>query len=192
MALIRWEPVPMNRLITSLFDTPTGFTPPARRFAPATDIVETDTHYVLRADLPGVAEQDLKVELDGDVLTISGERRSQAEQRAGGYVRYERSTGSFRRSVRLPEGVDADAIEANFERGVLEVSIPKPTPVTPRSIAIKVGSAPTVIAIERGVARSGLGTVTSRTPRSKLASIASASTPSGMRTERRKLPVLRS
>jgi HSP20 family protein len=135
----------MNRLFTSLFDTPTGLTPPARRFAPATDIVESDTHYILRADLPGVAEEDLKVQLDGDVLTISGERRSQSEQRHGGYVRYERSTGSFRRSVRLPEGVDADAIEANFDRGVLEVTVPKPERVTPRSIAITVGSAPKAI-----------------------------------------------
>lgn len=132
----------MNRLFTSLFDTPTGLTPAARRFAPATDIVESDTHYILRADLPGVAEEDLSVQLDGDVLTISGERRSQSEQRQGGYVRYERSSGSFRRSVRLPEGVDADRIEANFDRGVLEVTVPKPERATPRSIAITVGSAP--------------------------------------------------
>jgi HSP20 family protein len=135
----------MNRLFTSLFDTPTGLTPPARRFAPATDIVESDTHYILRADLPGVAEEDLSLQLDGDVLTISGERRSQSEQRRGGYVRYERSSGSFRRSVRLPEGVDGDAIEANFDRGVLEVSVPKPERVAPRSIAITVGSAPKAI-----------------------------------------------
>ena len=145
MALIRWEPVPMNRLFTSLFDTPTGLTPAARGFAPATDIVESDTHYILRADLPGVAEGDLQVQLDGDVLTIAGERRSQSEQRHGGYVRYERSSGSFRRSVRLPEGVDADAIEASFDRGVLEVTVPKPERVSPRSIAITVGSAPKAI-----------------------------------------------
>ena len=136
----------MNRLFTSLFDTPTGFAaPPARRFTPATDIVESDTHYILRADLPGVAEEDLSVKLDGDVLTISGKRGSQSEQRQGGYVRYERSSGSFRRSVRLPEGVDADAIEANFDRGVLEVTVPKPERVVPRSIAITVGSAPKAI-----------------------------------------------
>jgi HSP20 family protein len=131
----------MNRLFTSLFDTPTGFAPPARRFAPATDIVESDTHYILRADLPGVAEEDLSVKLDGDLLTISGQRGSKSEQRQGGYVRYERSTGSFRRSVRLPEGVDGDAIEANFDRGVLEVTVPKPERITPRSIAVTVGSA---------------------------------------------------
>ena len=160
MALIRWEPVPMNRLFTSLFDTPTGLTPPARRFAPATDIVETETEYILRADVPGVAEEDLSVTLDGDVLTISGERRSQSEQRQGGYVRYERSTGSFRRSVRLPEGVDADAIQASFDRGVLEVTVPKPERVTPRSIAINVGSAPKAIdASEPAVAGEDSATV---------------------------------
>jgi len=135
----------MNRLFTSLFDTPTGLVPPTRRFAPATDIVESDTHYILRADLPGVAEEDLSVTLEDDVLTISGERRSQLEQRRGGYVRYERTAGSFRRSVRLPEGVDADGIEAHFDRGVLEVTVPKPERVAPRSIAISVGSTPKAI-----------------------------------------------
>ena len=145
MALIRWEPVPMNRLFTSLFDTPTGASAPVRRFAPATDVVESDTHYILRVDLPGVAEEDLSVQLDGDVLTISGERRSQSEQRGSGYVRYERSSGRFRRSVRLPEGIDGSAIEANFDRGVLEVTVPKPERVSPRSIAITVGSAPRAV-----------------------------------------------
>src|SRR5579875_3651423 len=123
MALIRWEPVPMNRLFTSLFDTPTG-------------IVESDTHYIVRADLPGVSEDDLSVTLDDDVLTITGERRAQSERREGGYVRYERASGRFSRSVRLPEGVDADAITARIDRGVLEVTVPKPERVTPRTIAI--------------------------------------------------------
>jgi HSP20 family protein len=156
MALTRWEPVPMNRLITSLFDTPTGFAPPARRFVPATDIVETDTHYVLRADLPGVAEEDLSIELERDVLTVAGQRRERSEQRSGGYVRYERSTGSFRRSVRLPEGIDADAIEATFDLGVLEISIRKPERSMPRSITISSGSGARAIdAAERPSARRG-------------------------------------
>src|SRR5579875_630589 len=145
MALIRWEPVPMNRLFTSLFDTPTGLAAPARRFAPPTDIVESDTHYIVRADLPGVSEDDLSVTLDDDVLTITGERRAQSERREGGYVRYERASGRFSRSVRLPEGVDADAITARIDRGVLEVTVPKPERVTPRTIAITTGSAPQAI-----------------------------------------------
>ena len=147
MALIRWEPVPVNRLFNSLFDTPTTASPargisvaPARRFAPATDLVESDTHYILRADLPGVSEDDISVELDGNVLSISGERKSQSEEHGRGYHRYERSSGGFRRSVRLPEGVDGDAIEANFDRGVLEVTVPKPESVGPHKVAISVGT----------------------------------------------------
>ena len=145
MALIRWEPVPVNRLFTSLFDTPTVAAAPslARRFAPATDLIESDTHYIVRADLPGLSEDDINVELDGNVLSISGERRAEHESRTGGYYRFERSSGSFRRSVRLPEGADGNAIEANFDRGVLEVSVPKPEQVKPHKVAITVGhSAP--------------------------------------------------
>jgi HSP20 family protein len=142
MALVRWEPVPMNRLINSLFDSATtpasGVTP--RRWLPATDLIESETHYVLRADLPGVSEDDISVELDHDVLTISGERKAQQQERKGGYVRVERATGSFRRSLRLPEGVDAEAITAGFDRGVLEVSVPKPEQPKPRKVQITVGS----------------------------------------------------
>jgi HSP20 family protein len=142
MALIRWEPVPMNRLINSLFDSATtpasGVTP--RRWLPATDLIESETHYVLRADLPGVSEDDITVQLDNDVLTISGERKAEQEDRKAGYHRVERTSGSFRRSLRLPGGVDAEAITARFDRGVLEVSVPKPEQPKPRKVQITVGS----------------------------------------------------
>ena len=148
MSLIRWEPVPMNRLINSLFDSAT--TPASgvstRRWLPATDLIESETHYVLRADLPGVSEDDISIELDHDVLTISGERKAETREQTGGYVRIERVSGSFRRSVRLPEGVDAEAITAGFDRGVLEVSVPKPEQPKPRKVQITVGAtAPTAI-----------------------------------------------
>jgi HSP20 family protein len=146
MALIRWEPVPVHRLFNSLFDTPTLQTGGTRRWLPATDLMESDTHYLLRADLPGVAEEDIHVELDGDQLTISGERKSEHEERRNGFYRVERSSGSFRRSVRLPEGVDPEGITATFDRGVLEVSVPKPEQVKPRKVQITVGpgSAPAI------------------------------------------------
>ena len=140
MALIRWEPVPMNRLFNSLFDTPTVQNAGTRRWLPATDVVESDTHYVLRADLPGVSESDINVELDHNVLTISGERKSEQEDRKPGYYRVERTSGSFRRSVRLPEGVEADAITATFDRGVLEVTVPKPAQAQPHKVQITVGA----------------------------------------------------
>lgn len=140
MALIRWEPVPMNRLFNTLFDTPTIQAAPARRFAPATDLIESDTHYVLRADLPGMSEQDVNVELDGRILTVSGERKSEHEDRKQGYHRVERSYGSFRRSVRLPEGVEADAITATFDKGVLEISVAKPEQPQPHKVQITVAT----------------------------------------------------
>ena len=140
MALIRWEPVPVHRLFNTLFDTPTVASAPARRFAPATDLIESDSHYILRADLPGLSEDDVNVELDGNVLTVSGERRSESEDRKAGYHRVERSYGSFRRSVRLPEGVDAEAITATFDKGVLEITVPKPEAAKPHKVQIAVGS----------------------------------------------------
>src|SRR5579862_9223618 len=132
MALIRWEPArelqtlqqEVNRLFGSFFDTPGA--PVAgngtlRRWIPAMDLVEDDEHYVLRADLPGLAEEDVKIEFEDNVLTVSGERRSESEERGKGYVRTERAFGSFARSLTLPTGIDPAAIEATFKNGVLEI-----------------------------------------------------------------------
>jgi HSP20 family protein len=156
MALIRWEPArelqsiqqEMNRLFGTVFDGPeggpgTGVT--IRRWIPAMDLVEDDGHYVLRADLPGLSEDDVKIELEGDVLTISGERASEHEQSREGYHRVERASGSFARSLTLPEGIDPESIEAGFDKGVLEVRIPKPQERKPHRVAIKVGEKGTVI-----------------------------------------------
>lgn len=141
MALIRWEPVPVNRFFNSFFDTPT--VAPARglrRWTPAVDVIENSSGYTLRADLPGLSEKDITVELESNVLTVSGERRSEHEERTGGYYRLERSSGSFRRALALPEGVNPEAITAQFENGVLEVTVPKPAQPAPRKVAITVGS----------------------------------------------------
>ena len=152
MALVRWEPVrelsslqsEMNRLFNTFFDSPTT-TPPGgnggsvRRWLPAMDLVETDTHFVLRADLPGLSDEDVAIELEDNVLTVTGERKAEHEDKREGFYRMERSFGQFRRSLTLPEGVDADAIEAHFDKGVLEVRIPKPEERKPRRVAIHVG-----------------------------------------------------
>lgn len=145
MAIIRWEPArelnslqqEVNRVFGSFFDAPAGDAAFARRWVPAMDLVEDGDHYVLRADLPGLGEEDVSIELDDRVLTVSGERRSETEQRREGYHRVERATGSFSRSLTLPEGVDPEAIEASFDKGVLEVRIPKPAEHKPRRVAIK-------------------------------------------------------
>jgi HSP20 family protein len=148
MALIRWEPVrelgtfqnDVNRLFNSFFTTPTFANGAAlRRWVPAMDLVENGGEYVLRADLPGLSESDVNIEFDKNVLTISGERKSEHEERKAGYYRVERSSGSFRRSLALPEGVDPESIKATFENGVLEVTVPKPELHTARKVQITVG-----------------------------------------------------
>jgi HSP20 family protein len=151
MALIRWEPVrelhtmqnEMNRLFNTFFESPTpgngGGQAVARRWIPAMDVVETEDHFVLRADLPGLSESDVKIELEENVLTVSGERKSEHEQKGEGYYRVERSFGTFSRSLTLPDGVDADGIQANFNNGVLEVRIPKPEQQKPRKVQISLG-----------------------------------------------------
>jgi HSP20 family protein len=157
MALIRWEPVRELQTVQSLFNTLFDSTTPngnrglaVRRWVPAMDVVQTDDHYVLRADLPGLSESDVNVEVDHNVLTISGERKSEHEQRNKSYYRVERASGSFSRSLTLPEGVDADAIEASFDNGVLEVRIPKPEQPTPRKVQISVGGAAKTIESTEG------------------------------------------
>jgi HSP20 family protein len=130
----------MNRLFNGFFDAPRAANGNGR-FLPATDLVETDEHFVLRADLPGLAQEDVAIELEDNVLTISGERKAEHEQRDEGYYRIERAYGQFSRSLTLPEGVDAEGIVANFDRGVLEVKIPKPEQRKPHRVTIGVGGA---------------------------------------------------
>ena len=158
MALVRWEPVrelnslqtEMNRLFSTFFDTPApaGNGGALRRWIPAMDLVETEDHFVVRADLPGLDEADIKIELEDNVLTISGERRSEHEEGKEGFYRVERAFGRFARTLTLPEGVDPDSVNANFEKGVLEVRIPKPEQRKPRRVAITVGDQPTTIEAE--------------------------------------------
>jgi HSP20 family protein len=141
MALVRWEPMreltslqgEMNRLFNSFFEDNGGST---RRWAPAMDLIDKKDHLVLRADLPGLSEDDVRIEVQDRVLTISGERKSENEQERDGYYRMERAYGSFSRSVTLPDGVDADRIDASFDKGVLEVRIPKPEERRPQRVEI--------------------------------------------------------
>jgi HSP20 family protein len=144
MTIVRWEPLrelgslqnEMNRLFNTVFDTPQPAGSPLRRWMPAMDLVETDDRFVLRADLPGLAEDDIKIEFDDGTLTVSGERKAEHEAKSEGYYRVERAFGSFSRSLTLPQGVDAEAVTARFDRGVLEISIPKPEERKPRRIEI--------------------------------------------------------
>ena len=154
MTIVRWEPLrelsslqsEMNRLFNSAFDAPSGASGAAlRRWVPAMDLVETGDQFLLRADLPGMSEEDIDIELEDGTLTVSGERKSEHEERQEGFHRVERSFGAFSRSLTLPKGVDADGVSASFDRGVLEVRIPKPEERKPRKITIGGGSEPKTI-----------------------------------------------
>ena len=145
MTIVRWEPLrefstlqnEMNRLFNSVFDTPTaGNGGTLRRWMPAMDLVESGDHFVLRADLPGLSEEDVKIELEDTTLTISGERAAEHESKDEGYYRLERAFGAFSRTLQLPKGIDPEAVSAAFDRGVLEVRIPKPEERKPRRISI--------------------------------------------------------
>lgn len=92
---------------------------------PAVDVSETDKAYEITAELPGMDEKNVEVKVANGILTIKGEKQEEKEEKKKDYYRRERSFGSFERSFQVPEGVDADKIEASFKKGVLSVTLPK-------------------------------------------------------------------
>jgi HSP20 family protein len=132
--LLRPEPfsTDFNRLFNSLWEQPAV----SQRWVPEMDLVETEDHYLLKADLPGMKRDDVAIEWGDGTLTISGERNAEYERKEKGFFRLERSFGKFSRSLTLPEGIDPDKIQAEFHDGVLEVRIPKPEERKPRRIAV--------------------------------------------------------
>ena len=140
MALVV-NPQPFTRDVDRLFDAFFGGQGESRRWVPQMDLVEAEDHFVLKADLPGLDESDVSIEVQDGTLTISGERQAEHEQSERGWYRIERSFGSFSRSLTLPDRVDPDGIAASFDRGVLEVRIPKPEEHKPRRVQIKAGGA---------------------------------------------------
>ena len=145
MAILRWDPTrelsslqsEMNRVFSTFFDSPANQPAGAGGvWLPAMDLSENGDSYVLHADLPGMSEDQVQIELEDNVLTISGERRLEGPKSDGGYLRTERARGSFARSLTLPAGVDPERIEAKFQNGVLELHIPKPEERKPRRISI--------------------------------------------------------
>ncbi|HEV2874572.1 MAG TPA: Hsp20/alpha crystallin family protein [Thermoleophilaceae bacterium] len=139
MALVV-NPQPFSRDVDRLFDAFFGGEREARRWVPQMDLVEAEDHFVLKADLPGLDDGDVSIEVQDGTLTISGERKAEHESRERGWYRIERAFGSFSRSLTLPDRVDPDRISANFDRGVLEVRIPKPEEHKPRRVEIKAGA----------------------------------------------------
>ncbi len=144
MTIVRWEPLrelgslqtEMNRLFNTAFEGPATGNGGNRRWTPAMDLVETEDHFVLRADLPGMSESDVTIELEDNVLTVAGERKAEHEEKREGFYRVERAFGRFSRSLTLPKGIDPEGVTAQFGSGVLEVRVPKPEQRKPRKITI--------------------------------------------------------
>ena len=142
--LVRWDPF---REVTSLrddmerlFDSVYGRYPRERSefsWAPPLDVEETDAGIVIRAEVPGMKKDDIKISLTGDTLCISGERRHEAEQKERTFHRIERAYGRFMRMLVLPTDVDGEKVKAAYKDGVLELSLPKSEKAKARDIAIE-------------------------------------------------------
>lgn len=112
-----------------LFDVDPGWRlrMPVGPAMPATDLVEHDKEFEITAELPGMEEKDIEINVTRDMLTVKGEKREEKEEKKKDYYMSERSYGSFHRSFRLPDGVDRDKIDAKYEKGVLTITLPKTT-----------------------------------------------------------------
>jgi HSP20 family protein len=141
MNITRWEP--FRELEDAFRQYSPLFGRSLRRFeegnwTPVADISETDKEYVIKAELPEVKREDLKITLDGGMLTISGERRHEKEHKDENELRVESFYGTFSRSFSLPDNVDAASIRAEQKDGVVRVRIPKAKAETSKPISIEV------------------------------------------------------
>ena len=144
MNLVRFEPWSLFDLMQRDFDRfagrPAGRTDVETQvadWAPAVDIVEEKDRFLLRADGPGVAAEDIEINMEDGVLTVAGERHTEKHEDAEGMRRFERVSGRFYRRFSLPETADAEGIKARSANGILEVAIPKLPEVQPRRITVE-------------------------------------------------------
>jgi HSP20 family protein len=142
MALVRWNPISdlaaleINRLDRMFADL---YSEGTRGWVPPVDIYETENHeVVIKAELPDVKKEDIRVTFENDVLTIAGERKQEETVRREDFSRVERRHGSFSRAFTLPATVDASAIEATYKDGVLTIRLPRREEAKPKQIAVNV------------------------------------------------------
>jgi HSP20 family protein len=125
----------IDRLFEGLSRGFSGF--PGREVMPSMDLSETDKEIEITAELPGLEEKDIQLNVADNVLTIRGEKKNEREETKKDYHLVERSYGSFTRAVQLPDGVNPDSIKAVMSKGVLKVTVPKPAPAQTKKIDIK-------------------------------------------------------
>jgi HSP20 family protein len=112
----------------------------ARPWSPAVDIVETENELVLKADVPGVELKDIDIQLENGTLTVKGERQSEKEEKGKGFHRMERSYGAFVRYFTVPDTVDAEHVKADYQAGVLTITLPKKEIAKPKAIKVQVSN----------------------------------------------------
>jgi HSP20 family protein len=142
--LSRWEPFrdmlslrsDMDRLFSSLF----GGLAEEREglWAPIVDIEEDNDNITVKAEIPGMKREDIKVSVQGNRLTITGERKQESETKNKTFHRVERSYGKFSRMIMLPTDVDPDKVKANYKDGILNVTLPKPEAIKPKHIDVEI------------------------------------------------------
>jgi len=147
-ALMRWDPFreleDMSDRLNRMFARPAARTNGKETmivadWVPTVDISETDGEYQIKAEIPDVKKEDVKVTLEDGVLTIQGERKQEKEEKGKKYHRVERSYGSFVRSFSLPDVIDEGKVKAEFKDGVLNLHLPKSEKAKPKAIEVKVG-----------------------------------------------------
>jgi len=136
--LTRWDPFSEFAELRTRFDRVFDELAhgPEHAWTPAIDVVRDDANLVLRADIPGIKPEEVTIEVEDDILTVSGEHEERKEEKDKHYLRRERRYGSFRRSMALPPGVDPTKIEAKTRDGVIEVTIPLPKEAKKETIKI--------------------------------------------------------
>ncbi|MDP9161812.1 MAG: Hsp20/alpha crystallin family protein [Acidobacteriota bacterium] len=113
-------------------------------FAPAVDVYEDEHNIVLKVEVPGIDEKDIDIRVENNTLTLHGERKFEKEEKEENFRRVERQYGSFTRSFTLPNTVDAEKIQANYEKGILKISLAKKAESKPKQIKVNVGSEKTL------------------------------------------------
>jgi len=114
------------------------------QFAPPVDVYEDEHNVVLKVEVPGIDEKDIDVRVENNVLTVHGERKVEKEEKEENFRRIERQYGSFTRTFTLPSTVDAERIQADYDKGILKIVLPKKAEAKPKSIKVNVGSQKTL------------------------------------------------
>ena len=151
--LTRWDPfrefVTLQDRMNRLFREPYG--PEGREeslstttFAPPVDVYEDEHNVTLKIEVPGIDEKDIDVRIENNTLTVHGERKFEKEEKEENYRRVERQYGSFTRSFTLPNTVDPEQVHANYDKGVLKISMAKKAEAKPKQIKVNVGSEKTL------------------------------------------------